>query len=77
MADAKAVKTSDDIMPNPHEHDPEMEGLTLYEKKALLTNRELDRHGMGRYQWSIWVLCGFGYARRAPKNARRHRRDRL
>lgn len=23
-------------------HDPEMEGLTLYEKKALLINRELD-----------------------------------
>ena len=29
---------------------PEMEGLTLYEKKALLVNRELDSHGMGRYQ---------------------------
>ena len=27
--------------------DPEMEGLTLYEKKALLVNRELDGHGMG------------------------------
>ena len=26
---------------------PEMEGLTLYEKKALLVNRELDGHGMG------------------------------
>lgn len=31
--------------------DPEMEGLTLYEKKALLVNRELDSHGMGKYQW--------------------------
>lgn len=30
--------------------DPEMEGLTLYEKKALLVNRELDSHGMGKYQ---------------------------
>ena len=30
--------------------DPEMEGLSLYEKKALLVNRELDRHGMGKYQ---------------------------
>ena len=27
--------------------DPEMEGLTLYEKKALLVNRELNSHGMG------------------------------
>ncbi len=33
----------------PHYHngslrDPEMEGLTLYEKKALLVNRELNAH---------------------------------
>lgn len=31
-------------------NDPEMDGLTLYEKKALLVNRELDSHGMGKYQ---------------------------
>lgn len=41
--------------------DPEFEGLTLYEKKALLVNRELDSHGMGKYQWWIFFLCGFGY----------------
>ncbi|ETN38121.1 uncharacterized protein HMPREF1541_07745 [Cyphellophora europaea CBS 101466] len=41
--------------------DPELEGLTLYEKKALLVNQELDRQGMGRYQWMIFLLCGFGY----------------
>ncbi|KAK5114836.1 hypothetical protein LTR62_001993 [Meristemomyces frigidus] len=40
----------------------EMEGLTLYEgKKCLLINREIDNNGMGRYQWYIWGLCGFGY----------------
>lgn len=32
-------------------NDPGMDGLTLYEKKALLVNRELDSHGMGKYQW--------------------------
>lgn len=32
-------------------NDPDMDGLTLYEKKALLVNRELDSHGMGKYQW--------------------------
>ncbi|KAL8766541.1 MAG: hypothetical protein Q9209_006684 [Squamulea sp. 1 TL-2023] len=58
-------------------NDPEMEGLTLYEKKALLVNRELDSHGMGKYQWyqvhdftypvrlmtfrHIFFLCGMGY----------------
>ena len=41
--------------------DTEMEGLTLYEKKALLVNRELNSHGMGKYQWCIFFLCGFGY----------------
>ncbi|KAK5132664.1 hypothetical protein LTR08_008786 [Meristemomyces frigidus] len=39
----------------------ELEGLTLYEKKCVLINREIDNNGMGRYQWSIWLLCGFGY----------------
>ena len=34
-------------------NDPEMEGLTVYEKKALLVDRELNSHGMGKYQ----VMC--------------------
>ena len=39
----------------------DLEGLTLYEKKALIVNRELESQGMGRYQWMIFFLCGFGY----------------
>ncbi|KAF2233167.1 MFS general substrate transporter [Viridothelium virens] len=39
----------------------DLEGLSLYEKKCTLINREIDSHGMGRYQWYIWSLCGFGY----------------
>lgn len=38
-----------------------LEGLTLYEKKCVLINREIDAQGMGTYQWYIWGLCGFGY----------------
>lgn len=38
-----------------------LDGLTLYEKKCALVNREIDHQGMGRYQWYIWCLCGFGY----------------
>ena len=34
-------------------NDPEMDDLTLYEKKALLINRELNSHGMGKYQVSF------------------------
>lgn len=34
---------------------------TVLEKKCKLVNQEMDGFGMGRYQWSIWVLCGFGY----------------
>jgi MFS family permease len=41
--------------------DAELEGLTLFEKKAHIVNRELDSMGMGRYQWMIFGLCGFGY----------------
>lgn len=35
--------------------------LTPIEKKCLLIDQEIDECGMGRYQWSIWFLCGFGY----------------
>jgi len=45
----------------PLEADPEFQGLTLFEKKARIVNRELDSMGMGRYQWMIFGLCGFGY----------------
>lgn len=38
-----------------------LEGRTLYEKKCILINHEIDSNGMGRYQWYIWCLCGFGY----------------
>lgn len=41
--------------------DPELEGLSLYDKKCVLINREIDAMGMGKYQWYIWGLCGFGY----------------
>ncbi|CED85516.1 mfs general substrate transporter [Phaffia rhodozyma] len=43
------------------------EQLSLYEKKSVLINRELDKMntfgsaGLGRYQWCIFLLCGFGY----------------
>ncbi|TKA72628.1 hypothetical protein B0A55_05979 [Friedmanniomyces simplex] len=39
----------------------DLDGLTLYEKKCVLINHEIDNNGMGRYQWYIWGLCGFGY----------------
>jgi hypothetical protein len=42
-------------------HNFDMEGLSLYEKKSLLIQRELDAMGMGKYQWYIWSLCGLGY----------------
>ncbi|KAJ4423619.1 hypothetical protein N0V82_001787 [Gnomoniopsis sp. IMI 355080] len=41
--------------------DPDVDGLSLYDKKCVLVNREIDAMGMGRYQWYIWSLCGFGY----------------
>ena len=59
-----AQDSPEDARPKSHDglnDDPEMEGLTLYEKKALLVNRELDAYGMGKYQWCIFFLCGFGY----------------
>ena len=55
-------KNVDDLAPrSAFDHDGDMEGMTVYEKKCVLINREIDNNGMGRYQWYIWSLCGFGY----------------
>ena len=42
-------------------HDSELDGHTLYEKKAILVNRELDAIGFGPFQWKIFFLTGLGY----------------
>ena len=39
----------------------DLEGKTLYEKKCILIDREINNMGMGKYQWCLWGLCGFGY----------------
>ncbi|KAJ6145434.1 hypothetical protein N7470_009329 [Penicillium chermesinum] len=38
-----------------------VEELTIFERKAALINAEIDKLGFGKYQWCIWLLCGFGY----------------
>ncbi|KAK5018084.1 major facilitator superfamily domain-containing protein [Cryomyces antarcticus] len=73
MAIYEGKDSSVDDAPKPHESGDEparslslsetegLEGLSLYEKKCVLINREIDAQGMGKYQWYIWGLCGFGY----------------
>jgi hypothetical protein len=68
-----ADTASDERSPTPPKYDtnnehtlpgvaPEdLEGLSLYEKKCVLINREIDNNGFGKYQWYIWSLCGLGY----------------
>ena len=53
--------TAENGSPVPYNESDELKGLTLYEKKCVLINREIDNNGMGKYQWYIWTLCGFGY----------------
>lgn len=53
--------TTTDEIDNPTTHTHAFANLTLYEKKAILIDEEIDRMGMGRYQWYLWGLCGFGY----------------
>ncbi|EKM56231.1 uncharacterized protein PHACADRAFT_196290 [Phanerochaete carnosa HHB-10118-sp] len=40
----------------------DLKGKTAIEAKTALINRALEQTGMGRYQWCIFFLCGFGYA---------------
>ena len=69
MADDKVLDmgTAKGALPSPSGRaedvldDPEMEGLTLYEKKALLVNRELDGHGMGEENCMLLVSCRTQY----------------
>ncbi|KAF7795302.1 hypothetical protein EIP86_006456 [Pleurotus ostreatoroseus] len=45
------------------EGEPVMEETkTPVELKTALINRALEETGMGKYQWCIFFLCGFGYA---------------
>ncbi|CAO1626461.1 unnamed protein product [Sympodiomycopsis kandeliae] len=37
------------------------EDRTATENKSLAVSAELDAMGMGRYQWCIFFLCGFGF----------------
>ena len=37
--------------------DPELQKLSLHEKKALIVNKELDNHGMGEQHQSPPELC--------------------
>lgn len=37
------------------------DNATLYDKKCLLVDKQIDAFGMGRFQWMIWSLCGLGY----------------
>ncbi|KAJ5112254.1 hypothetical protein N7532_000299 [Penicillium argentinense] len=34
---------------------------TIYDRKAKVINRAIQDIGMGRYQWSLFVLCGMGW----------------
>ncbi|KAJ5101989.1 hypothetical protein NUU61_004211 [Penicillium alfredii] len=34
---------------------------TIYDRKAKIINRAILDIGMGRYQWSLFILCGFGW----------------
>lgn len=34
---------------------------TSYDRKSKVINKAIQDIGMGRYQWSLFVLCGFGW----------------
>ncbi|KAM5449844.1 hypothetical protein MaudCBS49596_004606 [Microsporum audouinii] len=34
---------------------------TAYDRKSMVINRAVQDIGMGRYQWQLFILCGFGW----------------
>ncbi|WWC93760.1 hypothetical protein V866_000596 [Kwoniella sp. B9012] len=55
------IRKMADLVSSEELGDRDFTDLSLYEKKSLLINRELDQMGMGRYQWCVFTLCGLGY----------------
>jgi MFS family permease len=41
--------------------DAEYSNMVEVEGNVHVINAFLDKVGMGRYQWHLWVLCGFGW----------------
>ncbi|KAF2670478.1 MFS general substrate transporter [Microthyrium microscopicum] len=44
---------------NELEHD--LMGADLYERQSKIINRAIQDIGMGKYQWELFILCGFGW----------------
>ncbi|GAT28432.1 sugar transporter [Aspergillus luchuensis] len=34
---------------------------SVYDRKAKIINKAIQDIGMGRYQWELYMLCGFGW----------------
>jgi hypothetical protein len=39
----------------------DLAGSDAYERQSRIVNRAIQDIGMGRYQWELFVLCGFGW----------------
>ncbi|KAF8954992.1 MFS general substrate transporter [Flammula alnicola] len=61
--DLTPEKNSEQIHPKPRHCVPggDVIGHSPYERKARLLNEALQEIGMGRYQWGLFVVTGFGY----------------
>jgi hypothetical protein len=35
--------------------------LTVFSGQSRIVNRAIQDIGMGRYQWELFILCGFGW----------------
>lgn len=52
--DPNAIKVLDDIFGNDGSID------SVYHGKSLAINNAMAEVGMGRYQWGLFFVCGFG-----------------
>lgn len=44
-----------------NELESDLAGADAYERQSRIINRAIQDIGMGRYQWELFVLCGFGW----------------
>ena len=59
--------TSKDLVDTVYIHKQESQCSNLVAGKSKVINKAIQDIGMGRYQWQLFVLCGFGWMAGKPK----------
>lgn len=62
-ADDSALRSEEKVLVQGVDEDAAIDGVEpVYAAKARLLNRSIQDIGMGKYQWELFFVIGFGWA---------------